>query len=469
MTEMLLIGCIAASVYYLLRWCQTARYIDLAATGAAALLASLTRYEGWVMCLALTLTVAYAAWRLPSHDPGGGLTTIRPGRGLARFRWWSRLQAAEANVIFYATIGMSGIAGWVLWNAVIFHDALYFQTGPFAKPSLWVSHADKAIGHLRIAALTYLYAMADNAGAAALALGVAGLIWYIYCTRLRPETIAPVALLSFIPFYVYALYSGQRPLHVVQLNGSLYNVRFGLLMVLPTAIFIGCLVTVIPHRAPKWLRGTGSTVMVAAALACAGLVLHSGISTLTEALVFRATPAERANAAAANWLRSHYTGGKVLMESFGNETVTFDSHIPLGQIVYEGSFRQWYPDLADPLAHGIRWIYMRSTPGNTDQVFQKLHGSFELAAYRLVYSDPNRLVYELAPARWLASRPGEPAPQKPDVWLLRHHPHFRLGARPTPRHGLRPGFRARPGFRVRRPHRPGAPRFYYPSQTAGVP
>ena len=53
MTELLLVGCIAASVYYLLRWCQTARYIDLAATGAAGLLASLTRYEGWVMCVAL--------------------------------------------------------------------------------------------------------------------------------------------------------------------------------------------------------------------------------------------------------------------------------------------------------------------------------------------------------------------------------------------------------------------------------
>jgi putative flippase GtrA len=461
MTELLLIACIAASVYYLLRWCQSGRYIDLAATGAAALLASLTRYEGWVMCAAITLTVAYAAWRLPSHDPRGA-TKTRQGRGLSRWRWWSRLQAAEANVIFYATIGLSGIVCWVLWNAVIFHDPLYFQTGPFAKPSLWVSHADKAIGHLGIAALTYLYAMADNAGAVALVLGVAGLAWYLFCTRLRPETIAPVALLSFIPFYIYALYSGQRPLHVVQLNGSLYNVRFGLLMVLPTAIFIGCLVTAIPARAPAWLRRTGSAGLLLAALACAGLVLHGGISTLTEALVFRATPAEQANAAAANWLRSHYTGGKVLMESFGNETVTFDSRIPLGLIVYEGSFREWGPDLADPLAHGIRWIYMRRTPGDTDEVFQRLHASFELDPYRLAYSDPNRLIYERGPVGWIGSRPRRtargqlPALQKPDVWLLPHHPP---GARPAHRHG----------HRAQRHHRRRAVVSYYPSQAVGVP
>ena len=46
-----------------------------------------------------------------------------------------------------------------------------------------------------------------------------------------------------MPFYVYALYAGQRPLHVMQIKGNLYNVRFGLLMVLPIAIFLGYLVT----------------------------------------------------------------------------------------------------------------------------------------------------------------------------------------------------------------------------------
>jgi hypothetical protein len=92
------------------------------------------------------------------------------------------------------------------------------------------------------------------------------------------------------------------------------------------------------------------------------------------------------------------------MESFGNETVTFGSQIPLGQIVYEGSFRQWGPDLAGPRSHGIRWIYMRRTPGNTDEVFRRLHGSSQLDGYRLVYRDPARLIYELAPVS--AERPG---------------------------------------------------------------
>lgn len=430
MTELPLIACIAASVYYLMRWCRTRRYIHLAATGIAALLASLTRYEGWVLCAAVAVIVGYVSWRLPSHDPDGA-SPPPAGRGLARWRWWSRLHSAEANVVFYGCLGMSGIAFWVLWNAAIFHDALYFQTGPFAKPSLWVGHSDLAVGHWGTAGLTYLYAMTDNAGAVAVALGAVGFVWYVVRTRLRPETIAPLALTAFVPFYVYALYSGQRPLHVTQINGSLYNVRFGLLMVLPVAIFIGYLVAVIPARAPGWLRSTGSGGVLLAAVACAGLVLHSGTATLTEATNFRATQAEQANTTAANWLRSHYDDGKVLMESFGNETVTFGSHIPLNQIVYEGSFRQWGPDLADPVGHGIRWIYMRQAPGNQDQVYQRLHGTAELHGYHLVYRDPARLIYRRdAPSGMAANIPANPAqsrvsPFRSDVlisWLNYHLP-----------------------------------------------
>ena len=393
MTELLLIACIAATVYYLMRWCQTGRYIHLAATAGAALLASLTRYEGWVLCLAVAGIVMYVAWRR-SGAAGASELVPRDRRRLGVRRLAPRLHTVEANVIFYGCLGLSGIAGWVLWNAVIFHDPLYFQTGPFAKPSLWVSHSEKAIGHWGVSILTYLYAMADNAGAVALALGAAGFVIYLVRTRLRGGAIAPLALTAFVPFYVYALYSGQRPLHVTQITGSLYNVRFGLLMVLPTAIFMSYLVTVFTGSSRTWLRVGWCTALAIGAVACAGLVLRGGIDTLVEAATFRATPAEQANAAAALWLRSHYHGGKVLMESFGNETVTFESRLPLSEVVYEGSFRQWGPGLADPVGHGIRWIYMRRTQGNQDQVFRRLQDSSQLASYRLVYQDSARVIYE---------------------------------------------------------------------------
>ncbi len=404
MTELLLIACIAATTYYLMLWCQAGRYIHLAATGMSALLASLARYEGWVLCVAVMVIVIIVAWRrsvtaaVPTaaarvppaaRTPAGSRAAAK-----APMSPWPRYQATEAHVIFYGCVAMSGMAGWILWNAVIFHDALYFQTGPFSKPSLWVSHSDKAIGHLGLSALTYLYAVIDNAGAAALLLAAVGFMTYLARTRLASYAVAPIALMAFFPFYVFALYAGQRPLHVTQIDGNLYNVRFGLLMVLPTAIFTGFLVTLVKGWSSVLLRRAGCAALVVSALAGAGLALHGGIATLTEAVDFQSSRAEQANMAAADWLRDHYTGGKVLMESFGNETVTFWSRIPLGQVIYEGSFRQWAADLTDPAGNGIRWIYMRRTPGSTDEVFQRLHGNARLAGYRVVYSDPDRLIYE---------------------------------------------------------------------------
>jgi hypothetical protein len=419
MTEMLLIACIAATTYYLMRWCQTGRYMHLAATAAAALLATLTRYEGWVLCAVVMTIVGYVAWRrqAPAQIPGR-IPATHGGAAWRRLRWWRwrlravwpRLHAVEANAIFYGCLGLSGIAGWVLWNTVIFRDPFYFQTGQYAKPSLWVSHSERAIGHLGVSAMTYLYAMADNASFSALFLATAGFGYYLFRTRLRAESVAPLALTAFVPFFVYALYSGQRPLHVAQITGDLYNIRFGLLMVLPTAIFTGFLVTVIPGDARAWERRATSAALLLAAIGCSVLVLASGIDTLAEPLAFRASAGEHANAVAAQWLRAHYDGGKVLMESFGNETVTFSSRVPVGQVIYEGSYRQWQPDLADPAGHGIRWIYMRRTPGSQDDVYRRLHASPRLSGYRVVYRDPDRLIYirRGAADRLIHTHPGVP-------------------------------------------------------------
>jgi hypothetical protein len=36
---------------------------------------------------------------------------------------------------------------------------------------------------------------------------------------------------------------------------------------------------------------------------------------------------------------------------------------------------------------------MRRTPGSRDDVYRRLHGSAQLNSYRVVYKDPDRLIY----------------------------------------------------------------------------
>ncbi len=398
MSELLLIATLAASVYYLSRWTRSGDYMQLAAAACAGLLASLTRYEGWVYCLEATLVVAYVAWRRPAVAPVSAQGELRPRRA-ARTPLPARYRSMEANVIYFALIALSGIVAWVIWNAIIFSDPLYFQTGPFAKPSLWVSSTDPIIGHLTIAAKTYFYATTDNAGVPALGLALVGMLVYLYRTRLRPESV-PILMLTIIAaFYVYALYSGQRPLDVLQVQGNLYNVRFGILMVLPIAVFIGYLTSQLASLRWQWLRTAGFTAAILAGAACMVLIVRGGVDTYIEAKNFRASPIQRAETEVGLWLQSHYSGGKVLMESFGNETATYSSRLPLGSVIYEGSFRQWLPALADPAGNGIRWVFMRDIPGNQDEVYNDLYGTAKLDDYRLVYNHGGERVYKFTGPR----------------------------------------------------------------------
>ena len=172
-------------------------------------------------------------------------------------------------------------------------DPFYFQDGPFAKPSLWVQSSDLAVHHWRIAAETYLYAIADNVGWLALALSAVGLGWYLARSRHRPDFLAPLVLLVIVPFYIYALYAAQRPLHVIQINGSLYNVRFGILTVLPVALFLAYLATFVQERSRHWLRIAGYGALCCAVVAASVLIVKGGVDTLTEPEAFqsRARPA----------------------------------------------------------------------------------------------------------------------------------------------------------------------------------
>ena len=60
------------------------------------------------------------------------------------------------------------------------------------------------------------------------------------------------------------------------------------------------------------------------------------------------------------FLRGHYDGGVILIESFGNESILFHARVPLTNNVYEGSYQRWDPALSSPPGQQIKWIVMRA-------------------------------------------------------------------------------------------------------------
>ncbi|WP_169789205.1 glycosyltransferase family 39 protein [Nonomuraea candida] len=396
MTELLLFACVAAAVYHLHVWCRTARHTQLAIASAAALLATLTRYEGWVLAVAMTAVVGYVSFRRR--------------RDLAR---------VEAHLIFFGMAAFAGIVGWALWSRVIFGDWLYWHSGEYAKPSLWVSPDDANVGAPAVAWRTYGHAMLHDLGALTLATGAAGVLAYAWRRRLRAEAPAPYILLIFVPFFAQALTMGQRPLHVPEVHGSFYNVRFGLVMAMAAAVFTGYLLSLAPLRTRSGARsgtwfgtrlgsrlgawfgfrfraGWERSVLVGCALST--VLAVPGTATLTEPMNWHAGRDERAVARAVDLLRRGYDGGLLLMENHGNETVTFGSRIPLGRIVYEGSFRVWDRALKDPAGQGIRWIYARTLAGRDDRTWRALRDLPALTRdFTLVYQDEVQHIYRRRP------------------------------------------------------------------------
>jgi Dolichyl-phosphate-mannose-protein mannosyltransferase len=382
MTEALLFCTLAAMVYCVQQWADTDKYQYLLAGAVAALCATLTRYESWPVLACLVIAVVVIA-RQRAHR---GLTPR------------VRRASTQDRFIVFSAVAFAGIAAWLIWNWAIFGNPLDFQNGDFAKPSDWVSSGEPFIGNWVIAAKTYWYAMLDNETGPLLVLAAAGLACLVArewrSKRTAARTLPVLSLLVIVPFFIVSLYGGQRPLHVLQIANDLYNVRFGLIMLVPTAILIGYLVGTL-ERFRLVMYVAGSAVLALTVGLGASLIRHDNVATYTAAreTLSSATVLEQEPVIA--YLRTHYTGGLVLMESFGNENIAFQ--VPSDQLVYEGSYRQWLPSLQNPPENHIDWIIARC--GNSpypDKVCLTL-GKAQLSQYSLVYTtaDHDYRVYRL--------------------------------------------------------------------------
>jgi hypothetical protein len=364
MTELLLFAAIAAMVFYVQKWIQTedhlAKYPSLFAAAVAAFVACLTRYEAWTLTVVMVAVVAVVAWR-------------QYGR-----------QAVAGIALGFGFIAGAAITLWMGWNLLIFGNPLNFQNGKYAKPSLWVGEGELAVGHPVVATKTYWYAMVENLGIAVVLAMIVGAIALI--ARRRLDSLPVLGLLTVAPFFVFALVVGQRPLHVMPVTNDLYNVRFGLLMVLPAAILVGSLVSLLPAR--SWILG----VVAAAAFTLTPVMSAgpTGIVTVREGRVGAPQAAKDTSA----FLAAHYDGGVILIESFGNESILFDARIPLSNNIYEGSYQKWDPALSNPPGQEIRWIVARGGNG-PDQSYTELSSSGKLGKYDEVFKNDLYAVYKI--------------------------------------------------------------------------
>lgn len=380
MTEPMMMTCLAAMVYGVQRWIMdTTRYGYLIFGGVATAVGTLTRYECWVIAVVLIGIV-------------GIVVVVRTDR--------RRIKQATGWMLFFALFALIGILAWLVWNQTIFGDMLYFEFGPYSKSSLWVNQASGTtflIGHWPLAAATYLVGVMDNVhwiGVLLMAAGIGVAVW-----RHRGAKLFPIlGILVLLPFFIVSLATGQRPMIVAGVSqSSFYNVRFGLVMLLPVAVFTGMLVTIPSNRLIRKVM-TALLVVFPVLFAATSFWSPLSIVTLNEPLANLTTPWMVLTKDTSTFLQTHYDGGRILAMNNGNEWLLFDARITPTLNIYEGSNKGnlWHVSLKDPVQNQIRWIIMR-TPGNgalDDEVWTALHNSPQLqTSYVQVYQNSRYLVY----------------------------------------------------------------------------
>jgi len=383
MTELPLIAATIVAVAFLLHWSQTESLRSFIFMMLAVVAASATRYEGWILWMATLAAVVFVMVR----------------------RGWDRVRMIDYGLYYLVFAGIF-IPAWMTWNKLILHTGwLGFSTSTYASSDIWVRPDEPSIGHLDVAIKTYWYAMADMCGLPALLLGGAGLLAFLMRDRLRPETAGLLVLGFPVPFFVAALYLGQRPLHVAQISGDLYNVRFALQMLPLVALLIGVALQTMLDKTSVVVTRVRAIRLPSSALVprlagigslAVGVALLSSIANIAlREPVLASTTGDRENqtAIAACVQAAAGPDARLLMETFDNELVLFYSRIDLSNVVYEGSYKLWDDALAHP-ADYVDWIYMRNAPGREDAVWTALHdNAAALAPFRVVMQTDGAVLY----------------------------------------------------------------------------
>lgn len=338
--------------YFMLAWVQEDKTKYLVLTAASTFLASLARYDGWILIGIFPVMIIITD--LVKRHP---------------------LRRIEANLGIFILLGSLGAILWLAWGAVIFHNPLYFIDGPYS------SHMHTATGyqgtinalithHLGTDLRIYLIDSIETIGTGLSLLAFLAIIVYVLRKWKSVEVLAGLAFLAPFVFYCVALYVGQvnlltsaepfYPLGIIPIgaNSNLFNARFGSEMVAPAAIFIA---TLVPAKLPPLssffrLCGAylGRAILIIVIILQTGWMAYGGVISI----IADVNPPFCVQAYPVNvYLQEHYNGGHILHAEVPFLLSEGESGIDFSNVIYDGSGVLWQKALKDPAAFAD-WIVM---------------------------------------------------------------------------------------------------------------
>jgi cellulose synthase/poly-beta-1,6-N-acetylglucosamine synthase-like glycosyltransferase len=346
--------------YFLLAWVQEDKNKYLVWATGCTFLATLARYDGWVLLLIFPVVILLTG--LLKHYP---------------------MRRIEGHLMMFCILGSLGVWLWLAWGQIIFGNPLYFLNGPQSAAAQTIASANplQAYQQHNLLADVQVYGMAtiETLGLGLFLLALLGFVCYLIRKWRSPEVLAALAFLAPFAFYVASLYAGQvglfddravfYPLGIIPLSQSshLFNSRFGTEMVAPLAIFVALLVPHAPNIKSfflRWASHLGKFLLLLFVILQSGWLIYGGtITVLAQTYPPNCVLSYPINA----YLSEHYNGGRILQTDYPFILSEAPEDIHFSNIVYEGSGPLWQEALHHPETM-VDWVIF--SPG--DDIAQAL-------------------------------------------------------------------------------------------------
>lgn len=366
MTELFLLSTMTLGSYELIKWSKSDNVFELLKSAFWIMLSTLIRYEGWFLFIFASFLILIQVFRKKGY------------------------KTTEGVIIFFSTLSAFGIFMWLIWNQLIFKDALFFALGPYSaraqQQQMEAAGNLMTKGNLGLSLQFYLYALIYNSGAFTAILGLLGAVILWLDKRLSGSVrITSSVLLSPLIFNVVALYIGHSVLFIQGLSGNTwFNVRYGVMMVPSIAIFIGFLIDRL-----KSLR-----IVIIGLLAFVTFFSFTSLDavTLDDA---RVGSSQKNVSEVSGWLNKNAKDkeGFVLISAASHDAIIFSSGLSMSRFIHEGTGAYWELATTDP-SHWARWMVMR-TYDNNDMTYKAVSKTPDLIKYNLVDKYPFADIYEL--------------------------------------------------------------------------
>jgi len=347
MTESVYLAMFVGAVDQIDRW-SMARAQGAAekwgAVWAAAVFAacgSLCRYDGWfILPFYLAMLVLASA-------------TLRQAWHAA---WRFCLVTAIAPVF------------WFAYNQYVFHDWLAFARGPYSARQIYLNSlrdgGQRYPGDHQfwIALLYYLRTVCLNVGVPLLLAAAFGFgLYLLWLWRGRKagragwlmpggERLIPLLLTLPLPWYVWAMYSGNVPIFIpMYWPHGYYNVRYGAQLLPAVAAFSGVMLAALLARlAGQKQRRQLLAAMGVLVAASYGWMFH-GLGPITYAEALYNSPNRLAmERQLATALQPRRPGERVLMFLGTYPGALADDDIPIHEVIQEANFDLWNRALQAP-------------------------------------------------------------------------------------------------------------------------